>query len=114
MIFFPVRQVIANNRSWMIIALIIFSGAAIAFYLTGLSGNPAQGSQPEGNLDQVMEFLYRLIESNPLVSALLVFMNNFLSMAQMLILGCLAGISPLFTLGLNGALVGYLLAVTAG
>ena len=35
-------------------------------------------------------------------------------MAQMLLLGVIAGISPLFTLGLNGAMVGIILALTAG
>ncbi len=113
MIFFPVKQVIKDNRSWLLLALLIFIIAGLVFYYNGIN-NPAEVEDVIDNqLDHLLAMLTRLLETNPVIGALLVFMNNFLSMAQMLVLGAIAGISPLFTLGVNGALIGSFMALAA-
>ncbi|MBW6463273.1 MAG: stage II sporulation protein M [Dethiobacteria bacterium] len=112
MIFFPVKQVIRDNRNWIMMAFTIFIVSAFAFYLT-TSLAPAEVDQAAGTpLEELLGFVSLLMETEPFISALLIFMNNFISMAQMLILGVVAGISPLFTLGVNGALIGVMLSVT--
>ncbi len=111
-LFFPVKQVIKNNRSWLFMALTIFLVTAVIFYFSTLT-TPVMPGEPAGeHLDPLEDLFSLILGTPPLISAVLVFMNNFLSMAQMLLLGFLAGISPLFTLGLNGSLVGSLLAFT--
>ncbi|MDZ4133661.1 MAG: stage II sporulation protein M [Dethiobacteria bacterium] len=110
-LFFPAKQVIRDNRSWLVLATAIFMICAIAFYLGTAYSEPVDDQALDSQLGMLQELFAFLIEAKPLVSALLVFMNNFLSMAQMLLLGVLAGISPLFTLGINGALVGVLLSL---
>ena len=111
-LFFPAQQVIRDNRSWLVLATAIFMICAVAFYLGTAYSEPVDDQAMDSQLGMLQELFAFLIEAKPLVSALLVFMNNFLSMAQMLILGVLAGISPLFTLGINGALVGVLLSLS--
>jgi stage II sporulation protein M len=111
-LFFPVKQVIRNNRSWLIMAAAIFTFSAVIFYYTTASTEPLGGEPIDGQLDQLQELFTFILETKPVISALLIFMNNFLSMAQMLLLGAAAGISPLFTLGVNGALVGVLLSLS--
>jgi stage II sporulation protein M len=110
-LFFPAKQVIRDNRSWLVLATAIFMICAVAFYLGTAYSEPVDDQVLNSQLEMLQELFAFLIEAKPLVSALLVFMNNFLSMAQMLFLGVLAGISPLFTLGINGALVGVLLSL---
>ena len=111
-LFFPAKQVIRDNRSWLILATAIFMICAVAFYLGTAYSETVDDQALDSQLGMLQELFAFLIETKPLVSALLVFMNNFLSMAQMLLLGVLAGISPLFTLGINGALVGVLLSLS--
>ncbi len=110
-LFFPAKQVIRDNHSWLVLATAIFMICAVAFYLGTAYSEPVDDQVMDSQLGMLQELFAFLIEAKPLVSALLVFMNNFLSMAQMLFLGVLAGISPLFTLGINGALVGVLLSL---
>ena len=110
-LFFPAKQVIRDNRSWLVLATAIFMICAIAFYLGTAYSEPVDDQALDSQLGMLQALFAFLIEAKPLVSALLVFMNNFLSMAQMLLLGVVAGISPLFTLGINGALVGVLLSL---
>lgn len=64
-------------------------------------------------LEELDGMLSLILEAAFPINAILIFLNNFLSMAQMLLLGVLAGISPLFTLALNGALVGMVMAASA-
>lgn len=110
-LFFPAKQVIRDNRSWLVLATAIFMICAVAFYVGTAYSEPVDDQVMDNQLGMLQELFAFLIEAKPLVSALLVFMNNFLSMAQMLLLGVLAGVSPLFTLGINGALVGVLLSL---
>jgi stage II sporulation protein M len=114
MLFFSVRQVLSDNRNWLIMAATIFLVCTVAFYFTTAAFPEQTGQAVDSQLEEMLAFFELFIETNPLISSLLIFMNNFLSMAQMLLLGVVAGISPLFTLGLNGAMVGILLAITTG
>jgi len=112
-LFFPAGWVISENRSWLIMAGAIFLGSSIAFYFTPVFSEPAAEQAVDLQLEQLEEILSLIMNATPAVGISLIFMNNFLSMAQMLVLGFLAGISPLLTLGLNGALVGALLSFSA-
>lgn len=112
-LFFPAKKVIMDNRSWLIMSTVIFLASAFIFYFT-TAATPAVGEQVmENQFNQLDNLFSMILGTTPVISALLVFMNNFLSMAQMLLLGFLAGISPLFTLGINGSLVGMLLSITS-
>ncbi len=111
-LFFPVKQVIKNNRSWLIMSFSIFIFSAVIFYFTAASSEPAVEQTLDSQFNQLFELFSFIMEAHPAISALFVFMNNFLSMAQMLLLGIAAGISPLVTLSLNGALVGVMFSLT--
>ncbi len=62
------------------------------------------------DLATIMEDLQNL--PSPMM-AMMIFINNLISMAQMLLLGFLAGLSPLFTLFVNGALMGAIAGTIA-
>ncbi|MFO7951702.1 MAG: stage II sporulation protein M [Bacillota bacterium] len=110
-LFFPVKQVIKVNRSWIIMASSIFFIAALVFYFSNLTSTAAFDEETAGGqLEPLNDLFSMILETPPVISAMLVFMNNFFSMALMLLLGFLAGILPLITLGLNGSLVGTILA----
>ncbi|MGM0652452.1 MAG: stage II sporulation protein M [Bacillota bacterium] len=112
--FFPVRKVLSNNRSWIIISTFIFFICLSLFSYAAPFVLPEAAEQPVDNqFDQLMGVFDFILDAPPAISALMVFMNNFLSMAQMLLLGFIAGISPLITLGLNGALVGVIFSISA-
>ncbi len=112
--FFPAREVLQNNRSWIIISTAIFFICLFLFFYTAPAALPAAAEEPiENQFDQLMGLFDFILGAPPAISALLVFLNNFLSMAQMLLLGFIAGISPLITLGINGALVGILFSISA-
>lgn len=112
--FFPVKEVLKNNRSWIIISTSVFVICLALFSYATPAALPEAAEQPvESQFDQLMGFFGFILDAPPVISALLIFMNNFLSMAQMLLLGFIAGISPLVTLGLNGALVGILFSISA-
>ncbi len=113
-IFFPAEQVIRNNRSWLIMAVAIFMIFALVFYFSSSNSENEVDEVFDSQLAQIQEMVTFIIDNQPIVSALLIFMNNYISMAQMLIFGVVAGISPLITLGLNGAIVGLLLSLSAG
>ncbi len=111
-LFFPVKEVLRENRSWLVISFSIFMISAVIFYFATASSESAAEQAMDSQFDLLFELFSFIMEAHPVISALLVFMNNFLSMAQMLLLGAAAGISPLITLGLNGALVGVVFALT--
>lgn len=114
LIFLPAVRVIRQNRSWLFLALIIFLLSGFLVFFTTDSGGAPLSPLVDGQFEQLQELITLILESSPVVGVILVFMNNFILMAQMLILGFLAGVSPLFTLGLNGALIGMMFALAAG
>ena len=60
----------------------------------------------KAQLAEVEELFRMILDNPPLITALLVFVNNFFSMLIMLMFGALAGISPLVSLFLNGFILG--------
>lgn len=87
-------------------AVLFFSIGLVFFYYNTRSNNWLPDSTIAQQFAQLQE-LFGIIDDAPnIVAAALIFMNNFLAMAQMLLLGFLAGLSPLITLFLNGALMG--------
>ncbi len=113
-IFMPAGRVIRQNRNWLFLALMIFLLSGFFVFFTTDPGKAPLGQMVDGQFEQLQKLITLILESSPVIGILLVFMNNLLSMAQMVILGFLAGVSPLFTLGLNGALVGMMFALAAG
>lgn len=111
-LFFPAKQVIRNNRSWLIMAFFIFVLSAVIFFFTTAALENNADQPIESQFDRLLELFTFIMEADPVVSVLLIFMNNFISMAQMLLLGFIAGISPLVTMGINGALVGIMFSLT--
>lgn len=113
-LFFHPRQVLKNNLNWLCLAALIFTGGAVVLYIQTTAAGSRQGDEILTRLEGLAELLELVMSSGPLVGIALIFMNNFLSMAQMLLLGFLAGLAPLLTLALNGAALGLVLAMAAG
>lgn len=112
-IFFPVNRVITDNRSWIFFAATIFLICSVVFSFAAPVEEQAGEAITSVQFDQLLGLFDFIMDAHPAISILLVFMNNYLSMVQMLLLGVLAGISPLVTLGFNGALVGVLFSMTS-
>lgn len=112
-LFFPPGQVIKNNRSWFLIAAAVFLLCLIIFSGRTVFSEPADQEITDLVLEEMIPLFATIIADNPLLGAALIFMNNMITMAQMLLLGAAAGISPLITLGINGALVGLTLSTAA-
>lgn len=106
----PVKDILSQNRNWLILAVIIFlAGTLFAFFGTAQQG----GSTPaiETQLDDLHKLFDLILDNPPLIMVLIVFLKNFMAVAQMLFLGVLAGISPLATLFLNGYILGIAAAL---
>ena len=112
----PLKEFLKQNKNWIIIALIIFL-AGMAF-----SGLPTYaGTGRQINLEQLLgpqsgdlaDIVKTLQDLPPLAMVFMILINNLISVAQMLLLGFLAGLSPLFTLFVNGALMGAIAGTIA-
>ncbi|MDY6825690.1 MAG: stage II sporulation protein M [Bacillota bacterium] len=110
-LFFPPGQVIKNNRSWFLMAAAVFIICLFIFAGSTAFSEPVDEEIPDLVLDDILSIFADILETNPLLGAALIFMNNMITMAQMLLLGAAAGISPLITLGINGALLGSTLSM---
>lgn len=106
-----VRQVLWSTRRWFALAAALFFVSAVVMHFTPRTGHRLS----DAILDTQMEGLERLIDIimglPPVAAALLVFVNNLISMVQMMVLGFIAGLSPILTLCLNGMLVGVVTAM---
>ncbi len=103
------KQVIIDNRIWLILAASLFLVSSVVVYTVGLT-QAVIPPEVFGGLDTLID---RIMGMPPFAAALFVFVNNLFSMVQMLVLGFAAGLSPILTLALNGGLVGALVAMTA-
>jgi len=112
-LFSPPGQVIKNNRSWFLMAAAVFLICLIIFSGSTAFSEPADQEIPDFVLDEMVSLFATILAGHPLLGAALIFMNNMITMAQMLLLGAAAGISPLITLGINGALLGLTLSTAA-
>ena len=113
-LFAPAVRVVRENRGWLVIAAAIFILSAVFFYRSVSVGGEPMGQLTEAQLEQLWELVRVIMEASPLFAVMLVFVNNLITVAQMLLLGVLAGISPLLTISLNGAVVGITLSLAAG
>ncbi len=108
---FPINEFLKQNKNWIIIAILIFFGGAAICGMPSPTGaaQPVSLEQLIGTqLDGLENILEAFQSLPPPVMVLVIFTNNLISMAQMLLLGFLAGLSPLFTLFINGALMGII------
>ncbi|HHX88124.1 MAG TPA: stage II sporulation protein M, partial [Firmicutes bacterium] len=104
---FPIKQFLEENKNWLIMALLIFFGGAALCYLPSTTSESVSLDQLLGAQLESLEHIINTLQGMPPpVLVLLIFINNFISMGQMLLLGFLAGLSPLFTLFVNGAVIG--------
>ncbi len=112
----PIKNFVEQNKNWLIIALLIFVAGAAFSGLPTYAGTGQQIDMEQmfnlssEDLATIMEDLQNL--PSPMM-AMMIFINNLISMAQMLLLGFLAGLSPLFTLFVNGALMGAIAGTLA-
>ncbi|NMA92574.1 MAG: stage II sporulation protein M [Firmicutes bacterium] len=113
---FPIGSFLKQNKNWVIIAALIFiGGVAVAGYsLPPALGSAVDPEQLVGLQADKLEHFQEIFQnmSSPML-VLVIFITNLTSMGQMLLLGFLAGLSPLFTLFINGSLVGALTASLA-
>lgn len=102
----PGKEALLNNRNWLILALSIFVAGSLFSYFGVTLFEAAPLPEIESQLEEVEELFRIILDNPPLITALLVFVNNLFSILIMLLFGALAGISPLVTLFLNGFLLG--------
>lgn len=107
--FFPVFRVIKDNRKWIALALLIFTLGFFVFYISYNNITNEQVLDINQEMFASLEGIIEIItNSHPFYGTLLIFVNNLVSSLQMLFLGILLGLSPLFTLLANGAILGTL------
>ena len=97
---FPIGSFLKQNKNWVIIAALIFiGGVAVAGYsLPPALGSAVDPEQLVGLQADKLEHFQEIFQnmSSPML-VLVIFITNLTSMGQMLLLGFLAGLSPLFT-----------------
>lgn len=104
---FSINEFLKENKNWIIIAILIFVAGAALCCLPLAAGESASLDQLIGaQLEDLEHIIKTLQDMPPPVLVLLIFINNLISMGQMLLLGFLAGLSPLFTLFVNGVIIG--------
>lgn len=105
----PVKDVLRQNRNWLVLAVIIFLAGSLLSYFSGvLQGGSLPGIETQlGDLQKLFDLI---LGNPPLISSLIIFLKNFMAMVQMLFLGAFAGISPLATLFMNGYILGIVAA----
>ncbi len=107
----PVKDVLKQNRSWLILAVVIFlAGSLLPFFGSAfLTGEALPGAETQ--LGELQKLFDLILDSPPLIMVLMIFLKNFIAVVQMLFLGVLAGISPLATLFLNGYILGVVVSL---
>lgn len=101
----PAKEIFKQNRNWLILALSIFLIGAL-LSCPGLFFE--EGSLPgaESQMGELQKLVELIMDSPPIISSMMIFLNNMITVIQMLFLGVIAGISPLATLFLNGYILG--------
>ncbi len=109
--YLSAAYVLKENKNWIVLSVVIF---AIGFF-TILFGHEVAGVDPMPDTSQELfaqleELVDIINDSPPIIGVVIIFINNMISSFQMLVLGIFLGLSPLFTLLVNGALLGTLSA----
>ena len=108
-----VFAVFKANTSWFTISAAIYLLSSIWFYSqTGAINSEADGIF-SSQVDELLQSIIKIVEDAPLLGVILIFVNNLLTMLQMLILGVILGLSPLLTLVVNGAVTGIVISLAA-
>ncbi len=105
----PVKEILSRNRNWLVLAVVIFlAGSLLAYFGSVLQDDSLPGIETQ--LDDLQKIFEIILGNPPLITVLIIFLKNFMAVAQMLFLGVLAGFSPLATLFLNGYILGIVAA----
>lgn len=105
----PVKEILSRNRNWLVLAVVIFlAGSLLAYFGSALQDDSLPGIETQ--LDDLQKIFEIILGNPPLITVLIIFLKNFMAVAQMLFLGVLAGFSPLATLFLNGYILGIVAA----
>lgn len=115
MSFFPATQVVRENRKWIALSAAIFGLGFFAVF-TGIDipGESQAAVVSDNMFSQLEQMIEIILNSHPVVGVMLIFVNNVISSFQMLFLGVIIGLSPVFTLLVNGALLGIISAQVIG
>ena len=100
---FPILQ---RNISWIILSIMFFTtGFVLAFVFFDQQSNlfASLGEEQFQVLNELGEIVFG---STPLLGIAVLFLNNFISIMNMLIFGVILGIAPLIGLLANGSLLG--------
>ncbi|EEG76712.1 stage II sporulation protein M [Dethiobacter alkaliphilus] len=97
-----------NNRSWLILAVIFFIGGTFLTY-AALHQDPQALAMLEEAIFPVLEELgEEVFTGHPLYGALILFFHNLTASLQVILLGLILGIPPLFSAIANGSVLGIL------
>jgi stage II sporulation protein M len=104
-----VRQLvktISDNRSWFLLATLFFVGGIYLMYGTISSEPELMTVLEETSLPMLRELSEQVFGGHPLRGAAILFLNNAFATLQVILLGLLLGIPPLFSSIANGAILG--------
>lgn len=106
-----VRRVIRDNIAWLIFAAALFFISSVVVYRMPENASELTDAVINAKIGGLETLVDWILQMPPVAAALFVFLNNLVSMVQMLVLGFAAGLSPILTLCLNGGLVGAMAAM---
>jgi stage II sporulation protein M len=101
-----VLDTIKENRSWLLLSFIFFVVGAILSYVSLTREPELYAMLEETSLSLLRELGEMVFGGHPLRGAALLFMHNLISSLQVLFLGILLGLAPLFSTLANGAILG--------
>ena len=108
-----VRGILQQNLGWFMTAVLFFAiGIATAVLFIGKEGF-FLGELTAGQQKMLQELAEMVFGGSPLRGILFLFINNLLASLQMMMLGVVLGIPPLFGLFTNGALLGSVAVLAA-
>lgn len=99
---------VINNRSWLLLATFFFIGGTFLMYGALTNQPELMAMIEETTFPLLQELGEQVFGGHPLRGVALLFVNNTFASIQVILLGLLLGIAPLFSAIANGAIMGAL------
>lgn len=99
-------KIVIENRSWLLLASLFFMSGTLLMYIA-LSHEPMLLAMMEETALPLLRELGELVfDGHPLRGVAILFLNNTFASLQVIMLGLLLGVAPLFSAVANGAILG--------
>ncbi len=103
-------KIILENRSWLLLSTMFFLSSAVLSYYALVRDPELFAAMEEAISPFLQEMTELVFGSTPLRGSFVLFLHNLMSSLQIIVFGIIAGIPTLFSVVVNGALMGTVAA----